>query len=728
MSKVLIKSKVKSHQRRSKTGKVSQVKEHTDSRTKKVPSRHPKQFSTQSGVGSSKYSINDHDGVQTHNDGSPFFGIHLFNNKKKFEAKQRELKADGYTHRQQGPDKSIHTPQQLTRLYELSKDTTGKTLKQYERFVEIHLHGYVPPHYTEALDKADNAAEFVRMVHRFESKSGKSTTSTLDMLKSETAKAEELNKGTVKQHTRRMASGKVVEVKEHEHNGHRGFNHPDFAGKQDSKHHDKRRAHHHKLSQEHWDKAEEAKTVKESLHHTASFAWHETQSDAHADVSNRAPAEYRKMTSDHAKLTHADHLARVTKDTNAAVSAAKKVKNKWHQVGAHKGYHHPDTQESASKLKGKKLGDYHNKQADNHHKQKDAMSSHVAMVEGVQGYEKHAKKLGAAAEWHECQRDAHRAAAHRAENPDNTNHSAVKMEERKAKTSLASHHKEVSSWYGKSTLGMLKRATRKAEEMNKSTVKGHKRRMKSGKVVDVKEHMINGIKGYQHPDIQKMPGHLKKDERAGFHEKMRDVHGKHYAEQLTAGVKAEVDGKKTDASHEHEAAADWHMRQHMAHHSQAKVENGKGKENYFAAGAKISHAGHMKRNKANASSEKSLDDFPLIKSVMSKGLTFKKSGKELKERIKLKLETLHLQLAEETGRFQEEVRQARKAPLPAISEDEGMAPRTAEVTAPIPDYPAESWKMRSLQREIGQCYLIENNIVDSHSYDLSEYDLKTYGF
>lgn len=61
-----------------------------------------KQFHLMYNVGSSKYVINDHDGVSTHKDGSPFFGINLFRNKKKFEAKQRELKKAGYVEKSFG--------------------------------------------------------------------------------------------------------------------------------------------------------------------------------------------------------------------------------------------------------------------------------------------------------------------------------------------------------------------------------------------------------------------------------------------------------------------------------------------------------------------------------------------------------------------------------------------------------------------------------------------------
>ena len=51
-------------------------------------------------VGSTKYTVNFHDGVSTHNDGSPFFDIALFSNKKKKNTFIEGLINDGYKERQ----------------------------------------------------------------------------------------------------------------------------------------------------------------------------------------------------------------------------------------------------------------------------------------------------------------------------------------------------------------------------------------------------------------------------------------------------------------------------------------------------------------------------------------------------------------------------------------------------------------------------------------------------
>ena len=50
-------------------------------------------------VGKAKYVINFHNGVDTHKDGSPFFGIQTFSNKKKFEKAEKALLADGYIYK-----------------------------------------------------------------------------------------------------------------------------------------------------------------------------------------------------------------------------------------------------------------------------------------------------------------------------------------------------------------------------------------------------------------------------------------------------------------------------------------------------------------------------------------------------------------------------------------------------------------------------------------------------
>ena len=55
-----------------------------------------KVFDVQSGIGKSKYVVNFHDGVKTHQDGSPFYDIKLFKNKRKEQVFIRTLCKKGY--------------------------------------------------------------------------------------------------------------------------------------------------------------------------------------------------------------------------------------------------------------------------------------------------------------------------------------------------------------------------------------------------------------------------------------------------------------------------------------------------------------------------------------------------------------------------------------------------------------------------------------------------------
>ena len=58
-----------------------------------------KVFYTMDNIGHAKYTVSKHDGIQTHPDGSPFFDIAIFKNKKKVQAYINSLRAAGYTER-----------------------------------------------------------------------------------------------------------------------------------------------------------------------------------------------------------------------------------------------------------------------------------------------------------------------------------------------------------------------------------------------------------------------------------------------------------------------------------------------------------------------------------------------------------------------------------------------------------------------------------------------------
>lgn len=58
-----------------------------------------KVFYQRSNIGKAKYTVHNHDGVQTHKDGSAFFGIAIFSNKKKRNTYIKKLVAEGYEER-----------------------------------------------------------------------------------------------------------------------------------------------------------------------------------------------------------------------------------------------------------------------------------------------------------------------------------------------------------------------------------------------------------------------------------------------------------------------------------------------------------------------------------------------------------------------------------------------------------------------------------------------------
>jgi hypothetical protein len=59
----------------------------------------PKQYYLMDNVGHAKYTVNYHDGVSTHKDGSAFYDIAIFRNKPSMEAFINELARKGYRER-----------------------------------------------------------------------------------------------------------------------------------------------------------------------------------------------------------------------------------------------------------------------------------------------------------------------------------------------------------------------------------------------------------------------------------------------------------------------------------------------------------------------------------------------------------------------------------------------------------------------------------------------------
>ena len=55
-----------------------------------------KRYNEMMNVGRAKYVINHHDGVTTHPDGSPFYGVAIFKTRRDKDKFVRELRARGY--------------------------------------------------------------------------------------------------------------------------------------------------------------------------------------------------------------------------------------------------------------------------------------------------------------------------------------------------------------------------------------------------------------------------------------------------------------------------------------------------------------------------------------------------------------------------------------------------------------------------------------------------------
>jgi hypothetical protein len=58
-----------------------------------------KTYYLQHNIGTAKYAVSYHNGIDQHKDGSPFFGLRCFSNKKKLKSYIDGLKAEGYEER-----------------------------------------------------------------------------------------------------------------------------------------------------------------------------------------------------------------------------------------------------------------------------------------------------------------------------------------------------------------------------------------------------------------------------------------------------------------------------------------------------------------------------------------------------------------------------------------------------------------------------------------------------
>ena len=78
------------------TGYCVKCKKKVKKARRRLTAAGEKRYNTMTGVGKAKYVVNFHDGVKTHRDGSSFYDIALFSNKKAFNSFVRGLRKEGY--------------------------------------------------------------------------------------------------------------------------------------------------------------------------------------------------------------------------------------------------------------------------------------------------------------------------------------------------------------------------------------------------------------------------------------------------------------------------------------------------------------------------------------------------------------------------------------------------------------------------------------------------------
>ena len=55
-----------------------------------------KTYNIRTNIGKAKYVVNHHDGNKRHQDGSPFFDVAIFSNKRKMDQFIKKLRQDGH--------------------------------------------------------------------------------------------------------------------------------------------------------------------------------------------------------------------------------------------------------------------------------------------------------------------------------------------------------------------------------------------------------------------------------------------------------------------------------------------------------------------------------------------------------------------------------------------------------------------------------------------------------
>jgi hypothetical protein len=127
-----------------------------------------KRFYQQNRVGSAKYTISYHDGKQKHKDGSDFYGIQIFRNKKDLEKFRSELLKKGYREDSGFKKESVNEakePEVITQLRKIVKNKQNDLIKDTKSGKKVRVDmnsANLMVQVYDALKKQSNKDKFVK--------------------------------------------------------------------------------------------------------------------------------------------------------------------------------------------------------------------------------------------------------------------------------------------------------------------------------------------------------------------------------------------------------------------------------------------------------------------------------------------------------------------------------------------------------------------------------------
>ena len=127
-----------------------------------------KRFYQQNKVGSAKYTISYHDGKQKHKDGSDFYGIQIFRNKKDLEKFRSELLKKGYREDSGFKKESVNEakePEVITQLRKIVKNKQNDLIKDTKSGKKVRVDmnsANLMVQVYDALKKQSNKDKFIK--------------------------------------------------------------------------------------------------------------------------------------------------------------------------------------------------------------------------------------------------------------------------------------------------------------------------------------------------------------------------------------------------------------------------------------------------------------------------------------------------------------------------------------------------------------------------------------